>query len=159
MKDLQENLNRNIDFIRQADTKAAFIATVLIASAGYLLASLDIKANIQSGWFIALSIACATSFLVTSYFIVMGIHPTIKEKIAKPSLIYYGAIAVMDLETFKRKRRKLDEDKLEDFVLDQIYVTSVIANSKMKSVQRAFYAVLAFVVLSLVHVGVFGVAF
>lgn len=158
MFDLEENLNRNIDFIKQADTKAAFISTILLAITSYLLANLDADKLIKSGWLIMALVLCVIAFLATLYFILKGVHPVTKEKITKTSLIYYGTIAIMDLETFKKKRSRLNDNDVKDFLIDQIYVTSVIVNSKMRSVQRAFYSLLIFAVLSLIHVGVLSVA-
>lgn len=152
MEDLQNNLIRNIDFIKQADTKASYLSALLTAVVGFAVSNLN-TADWSKWWDIILASVSLLAVIISIFFIARVIFPTLKEKLSKQSLIYYGTISTMDIEAYKNKRNKLSKKEENDYIMDQVYITSVIVNIKMKNVQRAFVSVLFSVALLMVFIG------
>lgn len=152
MENYQQELNRNIEFIKLADTKAAWIGTVLFAMVGLWVAkSSRIFEGENNLLYSYVPVAAGLAAAYCSYQLVRVYLPKLKAKNkTKSSVIYYGDISTMDLKKYKKTRLKLSGKALLDAYLDQIYVTSSIADKKMKHVRLALLGFGVFALLTAV---------
>ncbi|MFZ1249804.1 MAG: Pycsar system effector family protein [Candidatus Saccharimonadales bacterium] len=148
MKDpeLLELLNRNVDFIKQADTKAGYASTVLFVVVGFLISKSALFTDHLS------SLACLVLLLMLATLITTvifrGIFPTIDSSLTKKSNIYFGSIASKSFRQFKKQAEAMSSKTYHAELLAQVYVTSEIAKAKMVNVKRAAFWLLVFVLLT-----------
>lgn len=145
-KDLLELLSRNIDFIKQADSKAAYASTVLFIVIGFLVS----KASLFIGnvWGLAclvLLLVCATLIML---LIFKSIFPTVSNSLSKDSSIYFGSIASKTFTQFKKRAHAMKARDYRSELLTQVYVTSKITESKMANVKRSIFWLMVYIILT-----------
>lgn len=144
--DLTHVLNRNLDFIKQADTKAAYLSTILFFTLGYLISKFSLFSDQAWSlivWFLLLFIAGAVFS-----FIARSINPTLSDVTTKSSLIYFGSISSLSQPTYKREIKKLSARQHKEQLEDQVYVTAKIASTKMFFVSSCFKYLPLFILVS-----------
>ncbi|MFA5131267.1 MAG: Pycsar system effector family protein [Patescibacteria group bacterium] len=137
----KENLENNLsvihEWIRSADQKSSIwlafqgvCLTIIISSTDFEKFVSYIK-NVSCFDIVILIlvlILCFYSVLKT----IFSILPTVKVSTGKESMIYFGSIAKNSLKKYKEKMIAYDDDDYKDDLLDQIYISSLIVNKKLK---------------------------
>lgn len=145
-EELVELLDRNIDFIKQADSKAAYASTVLFIVVGFLISKSSLYTDRWS------SLACLVLLLVFATLITAiifkSIFPIVDNSLTKRSNIYFGSIASRSFRQYKRQVDDMDAKDYHAELLAQVYVTSEIAKAKMVNVKKTVFWLLVFVVLA-----------
>lgn len=145
-KELLEVLNRNIDFIKQADTKAAFASTVLFVIVGYLISKASLYTDSPDSLILLLLLLIMAALITLLTF--ESVFPTIKNNLSNKSNIYFGSITS---KTFKQWSREAEAMKPKDYHAElkaQVYVTSEITSKKMVGVKKTIIWLLVFIALS-----------
>ncbi len=140
---LQTELSRVSNWIQFTDQKAGFIAVFYSAILGYLVSKRD---EVLSHLFFC-SQDCdiwVLIFFVSIFFLWLGVYhlfltvlPKLKNTNAKGSLFFFGSIATMKLGDYLVKFENLNDEEARNQLKEQIYTNSIIANSKMVSVQKS----------------------
>lgn len=154
-------LDRNARWIEVADTKAAVILGVIIATFPVLIAPAFSAVRTLIGvipahpqWWaylplLAFMTLCAV-FTVVALKTFIWVLKTLKPRLSsprKPSLVYFGDIARAPWEEWSTRTRALPPEDLAHEVLEQVHVTACIAEVKHKCVQRAVNSALHVVLL------------
>ena len=87
------------------------------------------------------------------YFAFKVIYPDIKEKI--PSLFFFGTVAEMELNSFMKKMKELNQESIEEELINQTYINSKIASTKFTNLKHSvkyLFLSLAFWALSLIFI-------
>ena len=138
-----KNLERASSWVVNADTKASLI----LAFNGGLFAHLMIKVPeirnflINQGFGISSSILLVISGLFILFFVLSitncfkTIRPSLDAK--TPSIFYFGTIQNLSLDTFKEKIKSLDEEGIEDELINQTHIISMVAYKKFTSIRKA----------------------
>lgn len=153
--ELENNLNRVHEWIRGADNKVS----ILLALEGIIITLLisdsisSVISDLRYGcWSTILLIAGLVFLFVSAYKAIMAIIPRLKRGKKPLSLLYFGDVACMDLQSYEEKMRKMSEKDYEDQLLEQIHISSVIASSKHKHFRDSIIALsLAFLLLTAVY--------
>jgi len=96
----ETNLQRKLDWIGRHDGRTTFVTGIIIAMLG-ILTSASSKIEIWT-WFICSSFAVTAVLLFISlFFIYKSQYPKIKSQ--NTSLIYFGTVAEMKFDEFKRR--------------------------------------------------------
>jgi len=104
---LEKNLERQIDWIRAADTKIVplmFITTSLLGTTAAFIS----KAPEISGLILFFAITCISALLLTLYCIVMVSFPRIKNN--EQSLILFEGIKHYGYKNFEKKVNELSQE-------------------------------------------------
>ncbi len=145
-KELIEILTRNIDFIKQADSKAAYASTVLFLVVGFLISKSSLYTDHTE------SLACFVLLLIfaagITFIIFKSIFPTVKNSLSRDSNIYFGSIASKSFKEFKKQADGMKAKDYRSELLGQVYVTSEIAEAKMANVKKSIFWLMLFVVLA-----------
>lgn len=145
-KELLEVLARNIDFIKQADSKAAYASTVLFIVVGFLISKSSLYTDHWSS-LVCLVLLLVLAILITT-LIFKSIFPTVDNKLTRKSNIYFGSIASKSFKQFKKQAEGMDTNDYHTELLSQVYVTSEITKAKMINVKKTALWLLVFVVLA-----------
>lgn len=132
-KDLQSQLARTEDWVKNADTKIG----VLLAFEGVFLLLLFRR-------FAAVVFDVTTpTYLVVGYITVLvvvswsilkaltGIIPRLKHGQGKGSLLYFYDVKATKLKDFKKRIKGLKQTQYEDELIGQIHAISVVVTRKM----------------------------
>lgn len=130
----ETNLQRKLDWIGRHDGRTTFVTGIIIAMLG-LLTSTSSKVEIWT-WFTCISFGVTAILLFISlFFIYRSQYP--KTKSQNTSLIYFGTVAEMKFDEFKRKSLSTtDQDYLED-LLCQIHINAQILQSKFSALKTS----------------------
>ncbi len=149
MNKYNDELNRTVEFIKLADAKIGYVLTVYFVIFGLWVGKFDyIKShhNALNLIFYFISLYVATT---QAYYILKSLSPSLFIKnIVKNSVIYYGDISKLDINTYKKMRMDLDEANLDQLYLDQIFINSIIVSNKMKSVKTSILLMLLLLLLT-----------
>lgn len=138
-----KNLERASLWVVNADTKASLI----LAFNGGLFAHLvtkipDAKALLLKQMLSpnsAILLAISSLFLLFFILSISNCFRTIRPSIDgfTPSLFYFGTIQKLSLDVFKQRMKDLDEESIEDELISQTHIVSIVAYRKFTSVRRA----------------------
>lgn len=151
-----------------ADGKANFLVVIDLALFGVtvtLLKDLEIvfKSMTEKGVIGGIIIAMACMLAIVSlvlissgiYHAINAINPRLSSQGKKRSLIYFGAIANMNQEDFRKYFKAGTESELSEDIMNQIHENSVIANAKFARVGASakvlVYSLISVAFLSLVY--------
>lgn len=127
-------LQLNLDWIGRYDTRIAFIASIQIAMLGLLAKS---GASI-SGWswsaYLAFGIS-ASALFVGLVFVYLSQYP--KTDSQNSSLIFFGTIAPLKIDDFKKKFLHMNENEYLDDLLYQIHINSLILTKKFSDLKSS----------------------
>jgi hypothetical protein len=125
----EENLQRKLDWVGRHDSKIVFVTGIIIAMLG-LLASACSKIDTWTFLLYLIFGVTALTLFVSLFFIYKSQYP--KTFSTNNSLNYFGTIADMKFDEFKRRTKQAtDEDYLED-LLCQIHTNSQILKLKFR---------------------------
>ncbi len=155
---LQSELNRVSEWIKFSDKKTAFLSAYYSLVFGLVISQkVDILQlfHIYQKWltffYIFILLGVIVSFLVGIFFLFKSIFPRLKNDFTDKSLFYFSHVASMKFVDYSEMITKLTEDEAKKQIIEQIYTNSVIADQKMKNVQKSTksFVVLAFFVVLL----------
>ena len=146
----KENLDRVIRFADVMDGKAKFILTIVLALAAYLVAQLGPYMDAHAKWgsmnnwappfFVILdliAVACLACFIATAITVVCAISPRLTQHSGKASPLFFGTIAGMSIEEFKKAMTELTPNNVIDLLADQTFDNAKIVKQKTAHVQRS----------------------
>ena len=131
---LEKNLERQIDWIRAADTKIVpimFITTSLLGTTAAFIS----KTPEVSGLVLILAIICISTLLTTLYCIVMVSFPRIKNN--NQSLILFEGIKHSGYKSFEKKIHELSQETHFKELAKMCHSSSLIASRKFYYVKKA----------------------
>lgn len=158
----QSELKRVADWIQFSDKKSAFLATYYAAIFGVIISHKEsILENISkldgfglwSYWASIATITTCTAYGL--YHLSKSVFPSLKNSYTSHSLCYFGTIACMKFMDFSKTIEMATEDEFKKQIIEQIYTTSLIANQKMKSVQKATHGLIVLIILAVVFAFIF----
>lgn len=145
---LEKNLERQIEWIRAADTKIVplmFITTSLLGTTAAFIS----KTETISGFILFFAVTCVSMLLLTLYCIVMVSFPRIKNN--DKSLILFEGIKHSGYKTFEKKMHELSQETHFKELAKMCHSSSLIASRKFFYVKRAmiflFSSILPWVLL------------
>ncbi len=156
---LQSELNRVSEWIQFSDKKTVFLSVYYSAIFGLIISQkesiLQNFAIYQKGLlclYIFVFLGVIIFFLFGIFFLFKSIFPRLKNSFTDKSLFYFGHVANMKFIDYFEEIKKLTGDEAKKQIIEQIYTNSVIANQKMKNVQKSTksFVVLAFFVVLLI---------
>lgn len=136
---LKANLERQLGWVRAAETRISLILSLATALFGSLAAKLNLIILSDCGKGIIISMALlmiVASLLCAS----IAIFPRTNGPVH--SMIFFGDIAADSKEQFIDNMKGCDRDSIENDFLEQIYINACIANIKYKWVQRSMVCLL-----------------
>lgn len=130
----EQNLQRKLDWISRADTRIGFTASVAVAMLGVLATA---SAALEEwSWYFVLIFGAAFGLLFASLILIyLSQYP--KMRSSNSSLIYFGTIAKLKVDEFKRRVRAETEDEYLDDLLFQTHTNAQILDLKFKYLKGA----------------------
>jgi hypothetical protein len=125
----ETNLQRKLEWIGRHDSKTVFVTGIIIAMLGILTSA----SSKVSNWVICdyISFGITAVLLFTSlFFIYRSQYP--KTFSQNTSLNYFGTIAEMKFDEFKRRTKQSSEEEYLDDILCQIHINSQILRLKFR---------------------------
>lgn len=134
----QSELTRTCDFIKFSDQKAGAISVFYLAILGYIIGRKNeiILADHNAFFWICLTLLVLI-FSAGFFQLVLIFLPRLDNHSTENSYLYFGHIKNMQINDFVKNANKLAEDKIQEQILEQIYIDSTIAHKKMESIQIA----------------------
>lgn len=139
MDRIEKSLQRQLEWIKTADSKVAPLYTINVAMLG-LLATLI---KVTTEW------NCIKYSLIFSTIIFLSISlifltRTLFPRLSGPhgSLIFFGEIAKLDIEEFSEKISDQTDDEYSNDLINQVHRNSQIATEKYQAVKHAFISTL-----------------
>ena len=138
-----KNLERASSWVVNADTKASLILAFNGGIFAHLMTKMSEIINflINRGLGISSFILLVISGLFILFFVLSvtncfkTIRPSLDAK--KPSIFYFGTIQSLSLNTFREKIKNLDEESIEDELINQTHIISMIAYKKFTAIGKA----------------------
>lgn len=141
---LQSELVRTSGWIEFSDKKVAFLSAFHSAVFGLIcyqkdriLQNFSVLSKTSLCLYLILLVGIAISFFVGVSFLVKSIFPKLKNSLTNESLFYFGHVANMKFVDYSRKIKSLTVSSAKEQIIEQIYTNSLIANQKMKNIQRS----------------------
>ena len=155
----RQNLDRVILWIQNADTKAsivlAFNGGLMVFLAGKVY---DAKSLFQYAFCsgpLLLLLLCAIFFIAffcfSIYFALRTLLPSTSPT-AKNKLMFFGTIAGLSEEEFKKKALSLGEDEALENLVEQTYINSKIARDKFDNLKKSWKFLIGAGMLALLFV-------
>lgn len=125
----ETNLQRKLEWVGRHDSRTVFITGVVIAMLG-ILATSSSKMEIWECWDYFVYGLSSISLSLSLFFIYRIQYP--KTFSVNTSLNYFGTIAEMKFDEFKRRTKQATDEEYLDDLLSQIHINSQILKSKFK---------------------------
>lgn len=127
IKQAEDNLQRKLDWVSRHDTRIAFVAGILIAMLG-VLANAGASTTAWY-WYIYAIFGISAGLLFTGLILIyFSQYP--KTESQNSSLIFFGTIAGMKCDEFKKKFKNMTEEEYLNDLLSQIHINADILNKK-----------------------------
>jgi len=154
---LQSESNRVNEWIQFSDKKTAFLSAFYSAVFGLVFSQ---KESIlqhfitYQKWiiyfYLLILIGFVIFFIIGIFFLFKSVFPKLKNSFTDKSLFYFGHVANIKFVDYLEEIKKLTEDEAKKQIIEQIYTNSIIADQKMKNVQKSiksFIPVVFFAIL------------
>ncbi len=125
----ETNLQRKLEWVGRHDSKIVFIAGVLIAMLG-LLASACSKIEGWNGWLYVVFGVSGLLLFISLIFVYKSQYP--KTFSSNTSLNYFGTIADLKFDEFKRRTKQATDDEYLDDLLCQVHINSQVLKLKFR---------------------------
>jgi len=125
----ETNLQRKLDWVGRHDSRTVFVTGIIIAMLG-LLASASSKIVTWTFWYYVLFGLTALILFTSLFFIYRSQYP--KTFSQNTSLNYFGTIADMKFDEFKRRTKQSTDEEYLDDLLCQIHINSQILKLKFR---------------------------
>jgi membrane-associated HD superfamily phosphohydrolase len=123
----ESNLQRNLDWVGKHDTRIAFVAGISIAMLG-VLANASALITVWK-WYTYLVFIFTALLLFTSLVLIyFSQYP--KTESRNSSLIFFGTIATLKCDEFKKKFKEINKENYLDDILCQIHINAEIISKK-----------------------------
>jgi len=149
---LQSELNRIIEWIQFSDKKTAFLSAFYSAVFGLVFSQKESILQhfiIYQKWITCfysfVFLGFFVSFIAGIFFLLKSVFPRLKNSFTDKSLFYFGHVANMKFIDYSEEIKKLTEDEAKKQIVEQIYTNSIIADQKMKNVQKSIKSFIALV--------------
>lgn len=159
---LQSELSRISEWIQFSDKKTAFLSAFYSAIFGLVFSQNESILQhfvIYKKWITCfysfISLGFVISFVVGIFFLFESVFPRLKNSFTDKSLFYFGHVANMKFIDYSEEIKKLTEDEAKKQIIEQIYTNSIIADQKMKNVQKSiksFIVLVFFAALLLIFI-------
>jgi hypothetical protein len=141
---LLKQLDKNDQWIQNADVKLSIILTFIGVLGGFILSQKNKNLLFKSNeefihYFIAIAFILAISCLIIGFYCsAKGV--TAKIKNSKRGLWFFGDVsAYEEAHFFKRAKEKETEEDFQGDIVNQIYITAKIAMYKFKCLNRSIF--------------------
>lgn len=137
------NLQRKLDWISRYDSRITFVAGISIAMLGVLINNVALLKDLF--WYEYVTFGLASGLLFTSLILVyQSQYP--KTKSVNSSLIYFGTIAALKADEFKKRFKATTEEEYLDDLLSQTHINAEIISKKFTCLKRALVLILISVI-------------
>jgi phosphoglycerol transferase MdoB-like AlkP superfamily enzyme len=123
----ETNLQRKLEWVGRHDSKIVFVTGIIIAMLG-LLASASSKIDNWNFWLYVVFAVTALLLFVSLFFVYKSQYP--KTFSSNTSLNYFGTIAELKFDEFKRRTKQATDDEYLDDLLCQIHINSQVLKLK-----------------------------
>ncbi len=144
--ELREILNRNLDFIKQADAKAGLLFSIQLVVMGFLIQKAYLF--VDKLWSTLLLVGLTLLSGLALLFLAKTVYPKVSDTSTRHSLLYFGSIKTFTLGQFKKKIEKVRKQELRDDLICQVHTTSIIVSRKMNNLKIALWLFILFTGLS-----------
>ena len=128
------NLQRKLEWLNRFDTRVAFAAGFIIALLGVLTnASASIK---EWHWYLYVILG-ATGALLFASLILVYVTQYPKTTSQNTSLIYFGTIATLKFDEFRKRAKECTSEDYLDDLLCQIHINAQILGKKFSNLKIA----------------------
>ncbi|KAA2238026.1 Pycsar system effector family protein [Salinarimonas soli] len=135
----EKSLQRMLEWIGRHDLRSGATMGITVAMLGALSAATPPISKWTASFTVAL-VLTGLGFAIVVGEIIHGLFPRMRND--RPSMFFFGSIAAMPQEEYRRRFSALtDEDYLQD-VLGQVYLNARILRSKFRSLRRAIMALM-----------------
>lgn len=125
----ETNLQRKLEWVGRHDSKIVFVAGVIITMLG-LLASACSKIDNWNVWLYIVFGVTGLMLFISLYFVYKSQYP--KTFSSNTSLNYFGTIADLKFDEFKRRTLQTTDDEYLDDLLCQIHINSQVLKLKFR---------------------------
>lgn len=136
----EENLQRKLEWVGRHDTKIVLVTGIIITMLGLLVSASSKIENWNYFLYIVFAVTALLLFICL-FFIYKSQYP--KTTSSNTSLNYFGTIADMKFEEFKRRTKQATDEEYLDDLLCQIHINSQVLKLKFR-----------FLKLSLLFIGI-----
>lgn len=154
---LDKNLSRFDTYINAVNTKAAFLVSFNTFVLGTLLLG---QKNILSGfcsvnlscWAVFFFIVCLISVAISITLSFLAVNPFLKsgnQSETYKTLLFFKSVSNMNLDEYKNRIQKLDDDELLNDLTCQTHVLAKGATQKFHTIQKATYVTVGGTILML----------
>jgi hypothetical protein len=123
----ESNLQRKLDWVERHDTRIAFVAGISLAMLGVLATASSSVVLWSSCMYVTFGLAASLNF-ISLILIYLSQYP--KTESLNSSLIFFGTIATLRCDDFKKKFKEMNEEEYLDDLLSQIHINSKILSGK-----------------------------
>jgi hypothetical protein len=125
----ETNLQRKLEWVGRHDSKIVFVTGVLIAMLGLLASACSKIDKWNGGLYLVFGISGLLLF-VSLFFVYKSQYP--KTFSSNASLNYFGTIADLKFDEFKRKTKQATDEEYLDDLLCQIHTNSQVLKLKFR---------------------------
>lgn len=125
----ETNLQRKLEWVGRHDSKIVFVTGIIIAMLG-ILASVSSKIDNWTFWLYLVFGVVALMLFISLFFVYKSQYP--KTYSSNTSLNYFGTIAEMKFDEFKRRTKQATDDEYLDDLLCQIHINSQVLKLKFR---------------------------
>lgn len=135
----EKSASQMIDWIGRHDSRSAGLMGITVAMMGALSAATPSVKQWDALFIFVLSL-CAAGFGMVLYQLMRGQIPRLR--MGKPSLFFFGTVAGMPQEEFRKRFMAMTEEEYIEDLLSQCYVNSRILRSKFRCLKRGLMTLL-----------------
>lgn len=136
---IKTNLERQLGWVRAAETRISLILPLATALFGSLAAKVNLSILLDCGKGIIIS-AALIMIVVSLLCASLAIFP--RTKGPAHSMIFFGGIAANSKDEFISSMKGYDRDAIENDLLEQVHINACIASTKYKWIQRSMVCIL-----------------
>ena len=130
----EKNLQRKLEWISRYDTRIAFVSGIAIAMLGVLASASGLIVKWECFTYFIFGLA-SILLLLSLIFIYFGLYPKIKSP--NTSLLFFGTIADMKFDEFKKKFKDITDEEYLDDLLCQTHINAEILKKKFSSLKTS----------------------
>jgi hypothetical protein len=153
---LHLELNRTTEWIKFSDQKSGFLSVYYSVILGLLIshkASIPLYIFSHNGLVLAcyILVLSANIILLLSgiFWLFVSIFPRLTNLTTDKSVFYFGHVADLKFIDYLKDLKKLSVPDIKEQIIEQIHANSVIANRKMKNIQKTTKCLFMLVFMSI----------
>jgi hypothetical protein len=142
-KRAEDNLQRQLDWISRYDTRISFVAGICITMVGVLFSTAPTFYWFEPVFYLCFLLS-ALLLIASLVCVYLGQYPNTTSQ--NSSLIFFGTIATLGVDEFKKKFKNGSDDEYLDDLLIQCHVNAQIMDKKFRMFKTALILMLVSVV-------------